>query len=272
MPTSPNTTPESPAASATLARLAPRLQALTVDQAAAPRADAKVVAMAALKVADLLDDADVKARFARLPREEFDPAHLSDLRDAAWAVFHAKSQLDAIAAAESLPLAADALERALQLRERMLRVSKYWLEDDAEVAPKLNAIARKKGNADLMADLAKLAALYRAKHATLQADARHYSAADADEAEKLAADAARKDAEHRATAESGARDLLARSFALLSAIYDEVRAAGLYLFRRSNAAELFPALSSLPAARGRPKKASGAPPSDPPPAPPAAQA
>ncbi len=255
---------DSSAASAALHKLKPRLSALSGEQIAAPRADVKLAAMAALAVADRLAAPEVRARFTRLPREELDPAHLDDLRDAAWAAWHAKSQLDAALAAQSEPpLPGELVERAGVLKERMLRVLKYWLEDDAAVQKQLSPLARRKGTAELAADLSRLAALYREKRETIAADVKHHRAEDADDADKLAAEARALSGARREQAEKSGGELVSRAFALLLQIYDEVRAAGLYLYRRdANAAELFPALNTLSATRARKKQ---------PEAPPAAQ-
>src|SRR6266850_3387702 len=148
---------DAPAASAALARLQKRLDEIPADRLIAPRADAKLAALAALSVADKLVEPDIRARFARLPKEELDPKHLDDLRDAAWATWQAKSQLDAALAApgESL-LGPEAVEAALQLKERMVRVLRYYFAGDAAVEKLLAPMGRRKTHADLPADLAKL--------------------------------------------------------------------------------------------------------------------
>ena len=259
--------PDTSAASAVFGRLRERLAQVPEASLAPPKADVKLAALAALAVADRLAPPEVRARFARLPREELDPKNLDDLRDAAWAAWHAKGELDsAVASAGESPLPPELAEQAQALREKMLRVARYWLEDDAAVIGMLATMGRRKGNSELPGDLSKLSKLYRERQATLQADLKFYSAADADLADRLASQAAELSGTRKTEAQQRGAEQVARAFALLSQIYDEVRAAGLYLFRREpNAAELFPALSSVSAGRGRPKKANGAPPSDPPP-------
>jgi hypothetical protein len=273
--------PETGASPAALQKLEPRLRALSTDRLTPPRGDAKIAALAALGVADRLAAPEARAKFARLPKEEFDPAHLEDLRTAAWAVWNSREALDAaVAKTAEQPLPPALIERALPLKERMIRVLSYYFAEDADLKRPLQQMQRRKGNAELPADLSRLGKLYRERKSTIEADTKHYRAGDADEADGIAAEAAQLAASRRGEAETKATDLLARAFTLLLSIYDEVRAAGLYLYRHENAAELFPNVAALPAPRGRPRKAGAAaaaasaeegpksepPPSEPPPA------
>ncbi len=100
--------------------------------------------------------------------------------------------------------------------------------------------------------------LYREHQATLEADKMHYREGDAAEAEGIAAEAVQLAESRRGEAQTRAGEQVARAFALLLEIYDEVRAAGLYLFRREAAAELFPQLTALSSPRGRPRKSAAA--------------
>jgi hypothetical protein len=261
-----------PSDASALQKLEPRLRAIPQERLTPPKVDAKLAALAALGVADRLAPQEVRARFARLPREEFDPAHLEDLRTAAWALWHAREALDAAVAqstAQQLPAAL--VERGTGLKDRMVRVLSYYFAE--ELKKPLQQMQRRKGNAELPADLSRLAGLYRERKATLEGDKMHYRAGDADEADGIAAEAAQLAAARRGEAGARAGEQVARAFALLIEIYDEVRAAGLYLFRREAAGELFPQLTALSAPRGRPRKSAAvadasaeAPPSDPPPA------
>ena len=246
-------------ASAALQQLEPRLRAIPQDRLAAPRADAKLLALAALSVADRLAPPEVRARFARLPGEELDPAHLDDLRPVAWALWHAREELDALVAkGASLELPAPLLERGLALKERMLRVLGYYFAE--ELKKPLQQMQRRKGTGELPADLSRLAGLYRERRSTLEADKMHYRAGDADEADGVAAEAGRLAAARRGEAEARGGEQVARAAALLLEVYGEVRAAGLYLFRREpNAADLFPQLTALPSGRGRPRKSAAQP-------------
>jgi hypothetical protein len=264
--TPPSVDPSS--SSAALQKLEPRLRELPADRLVTPRADPKLAALAALAVADRLAQPEVRARFARLPKEELDPKHLDDLRDAAWAAWHAKGQLDAaLNAPAETTLAPAAVEAGLRLREGMLRVLRYWCEGDAGIEKQLAPMGRRKTNAELPKDLSKLAALYREKKQLIEADTKNYRATDADEADQIAGQAAQAQGARRAEIEGKGAELVNRAHTLLLNIYEEIRAAGLYLYRRENASELFPSLTSLSAPRGRPRKnaAAGAPPSDPPP-------
>lgn len=252
---------------AVLQKLEPRLRAIPAERLSAPRPDAKLVALAALGVADRLAAPGVRERFERLPREELKLSDLDELRPAAWALWHARAELDAALGAAQ-PLPQDLVDRGLALKERMLRVLGYYFAE--ELKKPLQQMQRRKGNGELPADLSRLAALYRERRDTLEGDKAHYRKTDADDADGVAADAARLEEAWRAQAGARAGEQVSRAFALLVEIYDEVRAAGLYLFRKDpECAALFPPLSAPPARRGRPPKsvASEAAPGEPPPAP-----
>ncbi|GAC1343121.1 MAG: hypothetical protein NVSMB23_16550 [Myxococcales bacterium] len=262
MPIAPPALPDASAAALAFEQLKPRLLALPADLLQAPRPDLRPLLVAAQALAQEAAAPALRARLARLPKEEFDPAHLETLPAAAAALLHARAQLDAALAPPADPQLPPALtEGAEALKERMLRVARYYFEDDSEVGKTLAALPRRRsGPGELAADLRKLAALYREREAALAADTRHYRAADATDAEGLAGEIGARLSAVGGEAIRAATGLLARAQALLVASHDEVRAAVLFLLRKEpGAAERFPSLTALPAARGRPRKGSAAP-------------
>ena len=204
-------------------------------------------------------------RLARLPAQEFDPACTARVADAARALWHARVRLDHASLPKETDLPAPLAEVCAALRDRMLRVCRYYLEDDETAGPVLAALGRKKVPAELAADLRKLAALYRERHDLLQADKKHWKVEDEGQAEGLAGEI---DSILSEVDDDGIRVWtahLARAQALLVAEHEELRATLLWMLRKEpGAAERFPQLLSVPAPRGRPRKTQGVP-SEPPP-------
>lgn len=264
-------TPDLPEFDAALAaaafdKLRRRLDALP-EPAVPARADVRPLVAAALAAHQ--ESQPLRSRLTRLPKEEFDPGTLDALKDAAWALWHTRAELDKALAPADPQLPADLLERAAALKERMLRVCKYWLEDDAAVAPVLGSMTRRKtAPADLASDLRRLSGLYRAHQKVLAADVKHFRAGDAADAEAVAGEIEKILSAVGADAVRTWTTALSRAQALLLAVHEDLRATALWLSRKEpGAAEKFPSLAALPAPRGRPRKSAGAPTSEPPPAP-----
>jgi len=255
-------------ASASFDKLRALFAALPPDALLPVRADVRPLLISAFATSQAARETALAARLAKLPAEELSANSAQLLDDAAWALWHARSQLErAMTPAESTPLPVELTERANVLRERMLRVLRYWFEDDAELGKTLSLLARKKPAAnELGPDLLKLATLYRERHETLKADARHYKIEDAPDAESTAAAIS---TQLNAASADGVRlwtEQLSRAQAVLTAVHADVRAAALYLLRKDpTAPERFPELSARTAIRGRPRKQAEASPSQPPP-------
>ena len=255
-------------ASASFDKLRALFAALPPDALLPVRADVRPLLISAFATSQAARETALAARLAKLPAEELSANSAQLLDDAGWALWHARSQLErAMTPAESTPLPGELTERANVLRERMLRVLRYWFEDDAELGKTLAALARKKLAAnELGPDLLRLAGLYRERHETLKADARHYKIEDAPDAESTAAAIS---AQLNAASADGVRiwtEQLSRAQALLTALHADLRAAALYLLRKDpTAPERFPELNARVATRGRPRKSAEASPSQPPP-------
>jgi hypothetical protein len=204
-------------------------------------------------------------RLARLPAQEFEQGCLARVEKAAWALWHARSKLDAALQPKESTLPAPLAEGAGALRDRMVRVARYYLEDDAQLGPQLAALGKKKP-AELSAELRRLAAIFKEKHALLSTDKRHWKATDEAEALEVAGQIEAVLSETDAEAIAAWTLALSRAQALLVAEHEELRLALLWLLRKDpSAPERLPQLLAVPAPRGRPRKASGVP-SEPPPA------
>jgi hypothetical protein len=250
-------------AAAAFERVKPRLEAVPEHDLGPVRADLRPVVAAALAAHE--GALALGERLARLPVQEFDPACPARVADAAWALWHARARLEQASLPKETELPAALADVCVALRDRMLRVCRYYLEDDEAAGPVLAALGRKKVPADLAADLRKLAALYEERRELLSTDTKHWKAEDAAQAEGLAGEIGAVLSE---VDDDGVRvwtAQLARAQALLVAEHEELRATLLWMLRKEpGAAERFPQLLSVPAARGRPRKNQGVP-SEPPP-------
>lgn len=210
-------------------RLLPQLRALSVNDVPQVKVNVQSAAMAALRVDRVLQDPEIRAQLLATGAPTFDPGIVGKLRERALAAWYARQRfLSATAAANAVRLSPQVVEQATKVRERMLKVVRYYLEGDVEV----DDIRQGAGYTDLANDLGRLVLLYRQHQARVAVDPLHYDPADVERAQGL----------HRAILDELARggngdyekwrDLQARGYALLRDTYDAIRAAALFVFRR----------------------------------------
>ncbi|HRI51678.1 MAG TPA: hypothetical protein PLW65_15970 [Pseudomonadota bacterium] len=234
--------------------LAAEYKKLPAAQVVPPRLDVQTAITHVLGLAQHLDNPALRKRFLSLPETELPPALLQRLPQAARAARYAFLGLSTTAASTpAIKVSLELLQEATALRTRMLAVCEYLLGDQAEHAAELRDIRQGRGYQDLADDLARLAALYDREAAVVQQDPKHYRADDHKQARTLAArilaEVAASASTAAAEAQGGkvpaARDAAYRAFALLARYYDEVAAAGRYLLRHENGAEIFGSLYSV---------------------------
>lgn len=256
-------TPNNKASAPTLAPDAARASFQVVEPALASVSDDKIIPLpaqpaevkhalvTALQVAELLSDPEVQTRFGLLPRSLFEPATVGTFIHAVGAVWHCRNELDAATAAQGeVTLPEPLAVKAHELRHRMLRVVTHYFEDDDKRAPEIKPIGRKKGHRALVSDLQKLAEIYDAEKAMIERDPKHYRATDVSDARAVATEVAAALESARGEAEKSWNDRLVRAFTLMLHTYEEVQAAGMFLFRREGAGERFPGIHTARKARG----------------------
>ncbi|WP_437669492.1 hypothetical protein [Sorangium sp. So ce131] len=233
-----------------LEALAPELDRLSEAELVTVKMDVEAATYAALGVAGFVSSPDVRARFARLPREEFDIAHVDELGLACFAALYAIAEARSAGALETdarLPVAL--LAEATEVEARMQALCEYQLADDPAIKPELDRLRPGTGHRDLANDLLGYARIYELRADVVKADRRHYRAGDAARARELAGAMIQKLSAAMTPKAREAYDRYVRAWTLLSQRYDEVRAAGLWLWRRNaRAQERFPSLF----AAGRP--------------------
>jgi hypothetical protein len=189
---------------------------------------------------------EMRAAFASLPPSFFDILHVDRLEQVALATAYAWLQgghVAPLSTGAKLPM--PNLVEATALKQVMLKVLEYNLGHVGGIATLLASIRPGHGHADLVSDLWRLAVMYEEHAADLIADTRFYQAGDAAKAKKyvqgfnhVLGDGQESDTEYWT-------DYLGRAWTLLVNTYDEVSAAGRWLFRNANGEERFPSLYAV---------------------------
>jgi hypothetical protein len=172
---------------------------------------------------------------------------------AAW---HARRrQLLAGATKSQAKASEEVIASAQQVRKRMLKLMEHYFGDDEAFGPTVAAIRSGTGYQDLANDLQGLADLFdrpRVK-AAVERDPVYYQPGDAQTARQHAGAILTELGLNAAGEAQQWTDLAQRTWTLLSTSYDEVQAAGQFLFRHDeDVRESYPSLIS--AVRNPPKK------------------
>ncbi len=237
--------------------LAPALDALDEADFITVKVDVEAAIYAALGVVGFVTAKEVRLFFTQLPAEAFDMKNLDGLGPACFAALYALAEARAAGALETdARLPGPVATEATGLEGRMQTLCEYLFSDDPEIKPELDRLRPGVGHRDLANDLLGYARLYRLREAAVKADKKYYREGDAERAEELAGIIIQKLSAAMTPRARAAYDRYVRAWTLLNLRYDEVRAAGLWLFRKDARAEQrFPSLFA--AARpnvGRPRR------------------
>jgi hypothetical protein len=244
------------AAAKAFSTLRSRLAAIANERVEPARVDVIKAAVAAWSVARFIQQPEVRARFARLPKEDFEQAHVEDLGTVALATFHVATELQsAQATATSAKLPVDLLQSATNIKTRMLKLCEYHLDDHPVDSAEVADIRVGTGHIDLALDLSRLAKLYQKHKNIFKKDTKHYVASDATDARTHSSEILRLLGEARNENAKTWSDRVARAWVLLLEVYGEVTHAGRWLFRHDEPVTRFPSLWAVArAGQGRPKK------------------
>ena len=250
-----NNPPDPAAAKKAYEAMTPRMNALAKDQLSLLNVDAQESAIIALSVSRFLAEPEPGARFALLHAKTFAPAHLADLATIALAVSHAYVELQSARAQTSeARLPVSLVDAASEVKERMLECTEYLFKRHAVLSREITSIRLGSGYRDLASDLIRLARVYEDNKATVEKDPLNYRAADAAEARTRAQEILTTLGEAQSAEEKRCVASLTRAWTLLRTTYDEVQAAGYFLYRHEEPEAKFPSLYASSGA-GRPKKA-----------------
>jgi hypothetical protein len=233
------------------------LDALSESAFVTLRVDVEAATYAALGVAGFVADPEVHARFARLPKEELDLGCVDGLESACFATLYALGEARAAGAlATDIKVPPETAAEAAKVEGRMQAVCEYYLSDDEEIKPELDRLRPGTGNRDIANDLLGYARIYDLRAEVVKADSKNYRPDDAAKARELAGKIIQALSASMTPKARVAYDRYVRAWTWLNQRYDEVRVAGLWLYRREARKEQrFPSLFA--AARpggGRPKK------------------
>lgn len=224
------------------------------------RVDVEAATYAALGVAGFVAAPEVNARFAKLPKDEFDMTSVTGLEGACFATLYALFEARSAGALESeARIAPEIVAEATEIESRMQALCEYHFADDTEIRPELDRLRPGVGHRDLANDLLGYARIYDLRASAVKADSKYYRAADAGRARELAGIFIQALSAASTPRARAAYTKYARAWTVLSRRYEEVRAAGLWLFRADATREdRFPSLFAAGRSAGRPKKNSGA--------------
>lgn len=221
----------------------PRARALQPADYLINRTDVQQAAIIALAVAQHIATPDVRARFDLLPASVFDHTHLDDLPQLALATYHGFAELtSARVGSTEAKLPADLVEGADQVKKRMLDLCEYAFGSDPVLSLEVASIRAGTGYKDKALDLTRLAELYDEHELVLSQDVFKYRATDKDDARRYAQAIVLALGQTQNAGVLAQRDIVTALWTLLSTCYDEVRAAGRFLYRHENGDAMFPSL------------------------------
>lgn len=217
-----------------LTALRPLIDAMSAEELAPVNLDRLAAAVTMLQVGQYVQHDAVKAEFAKLHADHFDQTHVERLPSVALALFYATERsADAEARRRPTRLDPELVQTGRSLRERMLRVVDYNLDDVDDVSLRTTHIRKGRGYLDLAADLLALYRIYVQYAATLAADKKHYQPSDADDAAKTA-EAIQAQLDTGLTEEQRQAIFDARAvWTLAVESYSEVRTAAQFIYRHA---------------------------------------
>ncbi len=200
----------------------------------------------AAAIGRLVRKPDTKAEFESLPARRFDIQHVERLEAAALATWYTALMLRrASLLSTGAKLPEELLAEGAELKQRMFKVLEYMLGHLPALSIALADIRSGKGHVDLAEDLMQLADLFEANAALLGEDRTHYRAEDAVNAKKIAHGILLVLGDGRASDARYWTDYQALAWTFLVTTYEEVSAAGQWLFRHENGETRFPSLYTV---------------------------
>ncbi|MFO0588015.1 MAG: hypothetical protein U0441_10770 [Polyangiaceae bacterium] len=219
------------------------MKALPKSAVIAVNTDLQEASIRALAVAELLAQEEPRARFALLHPQLFNPDHLARLRPLALAVGHAHVELQtARAQSTEALLPAPLVAEVTAVRSRMIGRAKYVFQFDPALSAEVQSINLGNSYRDYASHLVRLANLYRDHPNEVSGDKLLYRATDEVDARHLAARITRELGKSQSLADQKWSDLAARAWTLLRPCYDEIYAAGHFLYRSEDPESKFPTL------------------------------
>jgi hypothetical protein len=200
----------------------------------------------AASVGRMVKQPEVRARFANLPAGEFDQLCVDRLETTSLAAWYVTvSRNSASVQSSGTKIAESDIEAGVLLKQRMIKVIDYHVGHLTEVSTELDSIREGTGYLDMASDLLRLGALYLRYIAEISGDTRHYRAEDREEAGRLAHTVHQVLGDGRDTDARYWNGYLPRAWSLMVDTYEEVSAAGRWLYRHENGEQRFPSLYAI---------------------------
>jgi hypothetical protein len=208
--------------------------------------DGSKAAMKTIKLDNGITVEGRRPKFEAFSGDWWDAKHLRHMRVLALAYLALQEDIrTAEVGLDGVQVPKDVLDPAVKLREGMCTVLEYVCHNNQKVLDQVADIRKGSGYLDLISDLGRLARLYREHHITLSRDQVRYQAEDAqgaqDAAGRIRAELTKAGVPDRTVL----RERAARVFGLLQFAYEEVAAAGRFLWRHEDGETRFPPLRVL---------------------------
>lgn len=234
----------------------PRVEAMTASEYAALSVDVQDAAILAIGVARFVAQPEVRARFALLSPELFDITHLDDLPTLALAAYHGYVELQVVRAGGSqAKLSPDVETEATVKRKRMFELVEHVFREERRLAREIASIRSGTGHKDMALDLARLARIYEDNPEEVARDTVNYRATDAADARRLSQTILSELSRNVGADEQQQLATVTGIWTLLVRCYDEVMAAGHFIYRHENPESKFRSLYTRSSRRARPAPA-----------------
>ncbi|MFO0588421.1 MAG: hypothetical protein U0441_12805 [Polyangiaceae bacterium] len=238
-------------------KVTPILLSMTEEELASPQMNIETGVYAALGASAFYKSPTVHARFSRLPKEDFNHAEADGLEQACFAALFAISEARAAGALESDALVdPEIAAEAAEVEERMQTTCEHLLSDDPEIKRQLDRLRPGLGYRDLANDLLGYARIYDQRLDVVKKDPKFYRPGDAARAKELAGKIIQALTEALTPQGRDAYSTCVRAWTLVVRRYEEIRQAGLWLFRKdAQKDQRFPSLYAVGRpGGGRPRK------------------
>jgi len=208
--------------------------------------DGAKAAMGCIKLDNALTAEGGRARFEAVSGAWWDAKHLTNMRVLALAYLALLEDIrTADVGASGVQVPKEVLDPAVALRAGMCSVIEYVCHNNQKVLDQVADIRKGSGHLELISDLGRLARLYREHHLTLSRDQIRYRAEDAQAAQDAAGRIRAALTGAGVSDRTVLRQRAARVFGLLRRSYEEVAAAGRFLWRHEAGKTRFPPLRVL---------------------------
>jgi hypothetical protein len=221
--------------SAALELISERIAAYEVKQLVPRRgANAHLAGVRLVQTGKRIRTPEIRASFERLDNKDFDIVYIDLVEPSARAVIHLVAKVELLEVnATSVKLPIELVNESTTLRERLFKLLNYYFEDHPVIGPQLVFIKGGIGYIDLSKDLSQLATLAKNNYDVIKDDKKHFRPTDTDDAFRLSS-RIDEELELQTHAElKAAQTQLMRSWTLLNEAWDEVCAAGTFLYRKN---------------------------------------